>query len=291
MVHGIGFQVDPATNCVNAYRPDDLVVLQNRHRGWQCCRGTDGARSRSPRAPGEVRSSPRGRRDHRLPPRRTPSLTLASAVGGFAAGHCSRQSPPGTVRVSPSHHRDRRSPLRHVPSTSLTVAVGGTAASRCNRLSPVEFTSHHPQSPIGSSRGPPGATELFDAEEDLVQRIERMLRNSPVSGISSAPSSPLGLDNMSFGSVGQAWQDFLNIVPADPVPSSSSAVPPTAEVRADVWVVVGPPGDAAAPEVEDVPVAEGMLPYLRRMRLSMILLTDQLTGAVARLDEVLAHRL
>ena len=33
--HGLGFRVDPDTDCVQAYRPADLLDMQKRFRGWQ----------------------------------------------------------------------------------------------------------------------------------------------------------------------------------------------------------------------------------------------------------------
>jgi hypothetical protein len=45
--HGLGYRVDPVTDCLQAYKPTDLAELQGRFRGWQGHRRE--GRSRSPR--------------------------------------------------------------------------------------------------------------------------------------------------------------------------------------------------------------------------------------------------
>lgn len=159
--HGLGFRVDPDTDCVQAYRPADLLDMQKRFRGWQGHQHDHDSRSRSP---GQSVDESAGRRG------RAPSRGRGGR--GSRSWRPSRSRSPRVAKVDqgrPNVHRSRR-------SSPVERNLGPALDSRVitsNRPSPARLVGQHKISteiPAALGAPPPEG----DTEETLDERIGRL---------------------------------------------------------------------------------------------------------------------
>jgi len=202
LLHGLGYRVDPETDCVQAYRPSDLAELQERLRGWQGRPNERDSRSRSPR---QSASEALGRRSR------------VSSRGRAARGRRPRSRSPRFVEVDqpsgPSPRRRSTPAERNLsPGDSRIVDASRDCREPVSRQERLEGRR-------GASAAL-GAPATEQGTETLDTRIERLLQ-SP-----AAPESPSQLADISFGSAGADPFDncVVSAPPALP-PRSTTTVP------------------------------------------------------------------
>lgn len=203
--HGLGYRVDPDTDCLQAFRPTDLAELQERFRGWQGRNRESRSRSPQPlpsgnverrgRAPSRGRGG-RGRRSWKPSRSRSPH-------------------PAETRQPTVEHHRFQSpvtEPYRGLRASKVVAASHNQRESgdRRNRL-------EVPTTP--AALGAPRAE--VDDEETLNARIDRLLQ-PPI-----APESPTQLADISFASVDS--DPFEGCVINRPHPPTSQ--PPASALR------------------------------------------------------------
>lgn len=217
--HGLGYRVDPDTDCLQAFRPTDLAELQERFRGWQG-RNQD-SRSRSPRPSSGGNVEPRGH---------------APSRGRRGRGRRSWK-PSGSRSPRPAETRQPTGERRQLQSP-VTEPYQGLRDSRV-------VAASHNQRESGDCRnrleawttpaalGAPRAE--VEGEETLNTRIDRLLQ-SP-----RAPESPARLADISFGSVDS--DPFEGCVVNRPQPPISQ--PPASTLGAPVDYAVASSGSGS----------------------------------------------
>lgn len=215
LLHGLGYRVDPDTDCLQAYRPTDLTELQERFRSWQG-RQRD-SRSRSPRPTANENFERRSR---------------ASSRGRGGRGRRSWK---------PSRSRSPR-PAENCPSTGEDQRIQSSPADQNHGIRDSRVVTAS-RSRRGSLRNLPEARAVAPAaigappaegetEETLDSRIDRLLQ-SP-----RAPESPSQLADISFGSAG--YEPFESCVATGPPPPILQ--PPASALRPPVGCTVASAG-------------------------------------------------
>ena len=218
--HGLGFRVDPDTDCVQAYRPPDLTELQRKFRGWQQRQHNGDATSPYPRQSRPLIRESAGRGG------------WASSMGRAGRGSRSRRQSRSRSPLASVSRRDVITPSdvshRSRAGSSRVVLPPVTDVAKChttNGIAPSPAAEPMPVCLAPDFNPPPGVRESLSTSKaalcvstSLEERIDELLRTP------EDPGSPSQLADISFGM--DPFGDLLTST----LPARSSAVVRTVPV-------------------------------------------------------------